>query len=95
MLIEILICAGIALGIMIGWYLLYLLYNWLDENTCIDMEAVIAILLIFAMVFVGVFGTRRIIKKYQEENPVKTEILLENGEPINAQKLHRIDTNGT
>ena len=83
MLIEFLICAGIALGIMIGFYLLCLLYNWLDENTCIDIDLVIAILLIFAMLTGGVFGARLIIKKYQEENPAKTEILLENGEPAN------------
>ena len=66
MLAEILICAGIALAIILGFGSLIKLCLWLEENTDIDGEIIIMVVVAFITMTFGVWAIRTHIRENKE-----------------------------
>ncbi len=63
---EFLICVGIALAIMVGLGLLIKFCFWLDENTDIDFEFGVGIIVTFIVLTFGVWAVRTYIRENKE-----------------------------
>lgn len=70
---EFLICAGIAIAVMLGLGILIKFIAWIDENTDINFGFILALLTAFAGITVIVFAIRREIKIMEIDKAEKLE----------------------